>query len=255
MAYDLQFTNQTASSIKAVGPLTIENGESFESNNLTLRTYNSGNVIIDLGATAGKMSVGANITPVGLLTVDNTGTGAMGKAVAVFNQDESQAIITASASGTTIMTLTGSSTGDLIIGADGVNTAANIGGNGVLAYGAICADDTLDTADDCIDASRTAGTVYGISSSFTIDDIGENFPTADNSIEAADIVGLDFKDIPSGANPDEYETEFVKKSQQSEGSNTVTLDQFVKLQLRSRVVFQPRLTLRMEISLQVTSLP
>ncbi len=221
IAYDIQFTNQTSSSIKSNAPLTIDTGESFESNNLTLKTYNSGNIIMDLGATAGKMSVGANITPVSMFTVDNSSTGTMGKALAMFNQDESQAVITASASGTTIMTLTGGSTGDLIVGSDGVNTAANIGGNGILAYGAICADDTLDTADDCIDAARSAGTVQGISSSFAIDDIGENFPTADESIEAADIVSLDFREIPEGANPEEYETEFVKKAPQSEANNVL----------------------------------
>lgn len=221
IAYDLQFTNQTLSTIKSNAPLTMEAGESYESNNLTLRTYNSGNLIVDLGATAGKMSIGANITPTGLLHVSNTGTATFGKALAIFDQDETQAVFTASASGTSILTMMGGSGGDLIVGADGVNTGANIGGNGVLAYGAVCADDTLDTADDCIDAARTAGTVYGITSSFTVDDIGENFPTADASMEAADIVSLDFKEIPSGANPEEYETEFVKKAPQSDANNVL----------------------------------
>jgi hypothetical protein len=52
MAYDLVFTNQTSSNIKSYGPLTIESGESFESNNLTLRTFGTGNVIVDLGNSA-----------------------------------------------------------------------------------------------------------------------------------------------------------------------------------------------------------
>ncbi len=46
-AYDLQFTNQTASFIKSNAPLTIEAGESFENNNLTLQTYGTGAVIVD----------------------------------------------------------------------------------------------------------------------------------------------------------------------------------------------------------------
>ena len=49
MAYDLLFTNQTASYIKSYAPLTIEAGESFESNPLTLKTYNSGQLVFDLG--------------------------------------------------------------------------------------------------------------------------------------------------------------------------------------------------------------
>src|SRR5690606_30974421 len=47
IAYDLLFSNQTAANIKSNGPLLIQAGENFESNNLTLQTYNSGNVIID----------------------------------------------------------------------------------------------------------------------------------------------------------------------------------------------------------------
>jgi len=47
MAYDLVFTNQTSSNIKSYAPLTIEAGESFESNDLTLKTYNSGNIILN----------------------------------------------------------------------------------------------------------------------------------------------------------------------------------------------------------------
>ncbi len=100
VAYDLQFTNQTSSFIKANAPLTIDTGESFESNNLTLKTYNAGNLIVDLGTTSGRMSVGANITPTALLDVRNTNTSTFGKALAIFDQDESQDIIAASNSGT-----------------------------------------------------------------------------------------------------------------------------------------------------------
>ncbi len=47
IANDLQFTNQTASYIKTYGPLTIEAGENYESNNLKLKTYNSGRIVLD----------------------------------------------------------------------------------------------------------------------------------------------------------------------------------------------------------------
>ncbi len=53
VAYDVQFTNQTASYIKSYAPLQIESGESFESNNLTLKTYNSGQLVVD--ATGGSL--------------------------------------------------------------------------------------------------------------------------------------------------------------------------------------------------------
>jgi hypothetical protein len=47
MAYDLIFTNQTAANIKTNAPFTIEVGELFESNDLTLRTFNNGDVVLD----------------------------------------------------------------------------------------------------------------------------------------------------------------------------------------------------------------
>jgi len=49
MAYDLNFTNQTASYIKSLAPLTIEVGEAHESNPLTLKTFNAGDLVLDLG--------------------------------------------------------------------------------------------------------------------------------------------------------------------------------------------------------------
>ncbi len=47
MAYDLVMSNQTASNIKSYGPITIEAGENWESNNLVLKTYNQGTVLVD----------------------------------------------------------------------------------------------------------------------------------------------------------------------------------------------------------------
>ncbi|OGG05884.1 hypothetical protein A2777_05010, partial [Candidatus Gottesmanbacteria bacterium RIFCSPHIGHO2_01_FULL_40_15] len=57
LSYDLILTNETAGALKSYGPLTIEAGESFESNNLTLRTYNSGNILLE-PEYAGKIVVG-----------------------------------------------------------------------------------------------------------------------------------------------------------------------------------------------------
>ncbi|QQS39312.1 hypothetical protein IPM62_01735 [Candidatus Woesebacteria bacterium] len=167
IAYDIVLTNQTTSKIESYGPLTIESGESFENNNLTLKTYGTGDF--------------------------------------VFNNDgASVGIIT--------------DTADVVLGA---TDATNIGGSGLLAYGAICADDTLNTADDCIDAARSAGTVYGISSSFTVDDIAENFPTSDINIVAGDVVSLDFNPVPQGMDSDRFEEEFVKKATNTDRSKLI----------------------------------
>ncbi len=47
MAYDLNFTNPTISNITSAAPLSITAGETFNSSNLTLKTYNSGDLVID----------------------------------------------------------------------------------------------------------------------------------------------------------------------------------------------------------------
>ena len=49
VAYDIVLTNQTASAVRSYGPFTLEAGESFESNDLTLKTYNAGDIVADMG--------------------------------------------------------------------------------------------------------------------------------------------------------------------------------------------------------------
>ncbi|TSC88693.1 MAG: hypothetical protein G01um10145_860 [Microgenomates group bacterium Gr01-1014_5] len=68
IAYDINFTNPTASYIKSLAPLYIQAGESFASQDLTLKTYNQGSVVIDSSVTTGT---GVNMTNIGL----TTGTG------------------------------------------------------------------------------------------------------------------------------------------------------------------------------------
>ncbi len=79
MAYDLLFTNQTGSYIKSNAPLYLEAGELFESNDLTLKTYNQGSVVVDSSATTGtsmSISSGSLTTGTGLaLTADSLTTG------------------------------------------------------------------------------------------------------------------------------------------------------------------------------------
>jgi hypothetical protein len=64
-AYDINFTNPTASYIKSAAPLYIQAGETFNSSDLTLSTYNQGNVIIDSDA----LQVNNAATVSGALTV------------------------------------------------------------------------------------------------------------------------------------------------------------------------------------------
>ncbi len=105
MAYDLIFSNQTSSNIKAKGPLTIDAGESFESNDLTLTTYNSGQVLADV-TRLGGFAVSDDPSSYnldGLFSVEGAKTG---KALVILNEAGNQNILTASASGTTEFNLT-----------------------------------------------------------------------------------------------------------------------------------------------------
>ena len=52
IANDLILTNQTATSLKTNSSFTLDVGESFEANSLTLKTYNAGEVIVDGGSVA-----------------------------------------------------------------------------------------------------------------------------------------------------------------------------------------------------------
>ncbi|KKU63485.1 MAG: Peptidase S8/S53, partial [Candidatus Amesbacteria bacterium GW2011_GWC1_47_15] len=75
IAYDLVLTNQTASYIDSFGPLTIRSGEPFESNNLTLKTYNGGNIILDPGYW-GKVAVGTGSAALKFHVMDHQGATA-----------------------------------------------------------------------------------------------------------------------------------------------------------------------------------
>ena len=86
VAYDLIFTNQTASTIDSYGPLTVRAGESFENNNLTLATYGTGAVIIDR-----KFSVGVQKT---LPVNDTTPSVAAGNAFITANTTSTTTITT-----------------------------------------------------------------------------------------------------------------------------------------------------------------
>ena len=72
LAYDLLFTNQTASYLKSNGPLYLNAGETWESNDLTFQTYNAGNIIANTQALAinGAATISGNL----LVTDSQTAT-------------------------------------------------------------------------------------------------------------------------------------------------------------------------------------
>ena len=82
IAYDLNFSNPTAANIKSTSPLYVTAGEVFNSSDLTLRTYNNGNVIVDSHLFVSNPTV-------------------TGKALSIFNQTENQDLLAASFSGVT----------------------------------------------------------------------------------------------------------------------------------------------------------
>ncbi len=79
VAYDLMLTNQNSSFIKSNAGLTLESGESFESNDLTLRTFGSGQGVFDF---PGGLNL-LNATPVTLAS----STTALNFASGLFNLD------------------------------------------------------------------------------------------------------------------------------------------------------------------------
>ncbi len=116
-SYDINMTNQTSSQIESLGPFTINVGESHESNNLTLRTYNAGNILLDVGT--GGVGIGTAVTPAGLLTISGA---KVGQALVQLNETGDQNILTASASGATVMKL--DRTGSLTLGTASANAGS-----------------------------------------------------------------------------------------------------------------------------------
>lgn len=61
VAYDIQFTNPTASYIKSAAPLTMVAGETFNSSNLTLQTYNTGSIVLETTTTGSTLVPYGNV--------------------------------------------------------------------------------------------------------------------------------------------------------------------------------------------------
>src|SRR5262249_54312217 len=116
-AYDLVFTNPTASYIKSNAPLIVQSGFPYNSSNLSLQTYNSGNIVFEnltngviatLLGSNGNVGIGTT-NPASKLSITSQPAAAgqtTGKAAFLVDQYESQDIFTASSSGTTKLKLT-----------------------------------------------------------------------------------------------------------------------------------------------------
>ena len=58
LAYDLNFTNQVQSNINSNGPLSLNAGENWESNDLNLNTFNNGNILLAPNNASAKVGIG-----------------------------------------------------------------------------------------------------------------------------------------------------------------------------------------------------
>ncbi|NTU46041.1 hypothetical protein HGA88_00245 [Candidatus Roizmanbacteria bacterium] len=129
MAYDLIFTNSVASYIKSAAPLYIQAGDSYSSTDLTLNSFNSGNIVLDPGANVlvtKNLGVGTS-SPLGRLHVATDLTNLTGAAALIVDQLENQDILTASSSGVTKFVI--NNAGNVGIGTSSPTQALDVVGN------------------------------------------------------------------------------------------------------------------------------
>src|SRR5258708_29889184 len=161
IAYDINFTNPTASFIKSAAPLVIQSGEVFNSSNLSLKTFNQGTVVIDSGVTTGTSF---DLTNAGL----TTGTG--------FNAQFDG--LTTGKGITITSTSTGVTTGSLLNVSTGTTGAVATNGIGsISATGAYTSTSNAGLLN--LNASATTGgTVENLSAALLTTGVGLNISTA-----------------------------------------------------------------------------
>ncbi|MBI5044694.1 MAG: site-specific integrase [Candidatus Levybacteria bacterium] len=165
-AYDINFTNPTASYIKSAAPLYLQAGETFNSSDLTLQTYNAGNVIIDSQAfvtnyaatVSGQLVVGTSTAPANIGNFYLTNSAEFGKSLAILNQTESNDILTGSSSG--VFKFVFNQNGNLGIGtslpAAPLDVVGDIyGSSGISLYNTAVSDDTVEAVRFCTGDGET----------------------------------------------------------------------------------------------------
>ncbi len=166
IAYDLMFTNPTSSYIKSSAPLYIQAGETYNSSDLVLGTYNTGNVIVDSQAfvtnqaatISGQLVVGTNTAPANIGNFYLTNSSTFGKALAILNQTESSDIFTASTSGTTRFVI--NANGNVGIGQASPIAPLDVTGDiyltsGLSTYRTAVSDGTVEATKFCTGDGET----------------------------------------------------------------------------------------------------
>ncbi len=161
VAYDLIFTNQTSSGIKSYGPLTIESGESFESNNLILKSYNSGNLVLDIASAIIDINTSKSLTftnansPFGSALVAGAFIDTNSRLTEEFNMDTQNSAITADSAAigddaswyfdTTDVSSTYSTPTDTVNGISRLTFGTTTGVGGLIGFGGDTAANDLNS--------------------------------------------------------------------------------------------------------------
>ncbi len=178
VAYDMNFTNPTASYIKSAAPLYLTAGETFNSSDLTLKTYNQGNIILDswnlwtdgtnmgIGTTtpSQRFQVNANASNpfvvtsggnVGIGTTSPVGLGSggsLGTVAHIHSTGANYSQLSVSTDGTT----SGNTLGAVVFGTTGVSAAAK---QGAVIYSTLTATSASVVTADLVFQLNNAGTI------------------------------------------------------------------------------------------------
>ncbi len=184
IAYDLNFTNQTSSYIKSNGPLYLQSGESFESNDLNFKAYNAGRIITELGT--GYSYINSASTSVDGST--STNLNVAGQYISTSDIDTISLLVRNGNTGAITMTNVGTAGAQ---GDPGVFTVEGAGSS-TSAYNLITAYNATTRSDAAaVFRVRADGNVYG-EAAFNSSgaDYAEWFPKA-GSVNPFELIGLD----------------------------------------------------------------
>ncbi|MBP9691149.1 hypothetical protein KBD81_03660, partial [Candidatus Woesebacteria bacterium] len=193
MAYDLIMANQTSSQIESYGPLSIIAGEAFENNNLTLKTYGTGKLIVE---SSNFWSDGTNVGigttgPGAKLEVNSTlrlSDGSVDSGELQFGLADWKISNTVANGGLLFQGWSGSYADVLFLddnGSVGIGST-NPGNNKLKIVGSLCVK-----SDDAACAGSTAGTIYATTTTVASADYAEYFRTNDTDLQSGEVVCID----------------------------------------------------------------